>query len=120
MKVNVIYQGDKGRPITDPLLEEPGFFVRWYTGDVCDPMNGKWFEPPWPTFVVRFCSRIPLPFVMWRFPKWVPLVGGRAGYAGFKAYGVDSPAYRNWIEPAEVFEGSQAMCTSIRPFASKM
>ena len=115
MKVEVVYRNDHERPLTDPILESGGrkFVFRLYAGDLCDPMNGKWFEPPWPTVVIRFKSWLPLPFVAW---KW-PFID-RVGYAGFKLWGVDSPEYKNWIDSSEVYEGSQALCTSIRPFAS--
>ena len=110
MEVKCLYRNDPERPLTDPLPEINGrkFVFRIYSGDVCDPMNGNWFEPPWPKYVIRFKFNF-LPFIAW---KW-PFIN-RAGYIGFKLYGVDSEAYKNWIDPSEVYDGSQAVCTSIR------
>lgn len=49
---------------------------------------------------------------------WVSYrIGKRAGYYGWKIYGVDSDAYRNWLDPLDVYDGSQAMMLSIRPWA---
>lgn len=54
-----------------------------------------------------------LPFVAFRWPFTT-----RACYLGFKLYGVDSPAYAKWLcGPEDVFDGSQALCLTIRPFA---
>ena len=51
-------------------------------------------------------------FIAWRFDK-------RSGYAGSKVYGVDPPIYATWLcAPEEVYDGSLAMCFSIRPFAN--
>lgn len=122
MQVKCHFRTDPERGLTDPLLESPGLHLRIYSGDICDPIQiggGNWFNPPYPKRVWRaFCKWPVLPFLMWRFPKWL---GGRAGYAGFKLYGVDSPAYAEWdvgIKPEDVYDGSQAVCISIRPFAS--
>ena len=49
----------------------------------------------------------------WRWPGT-----NRGGYLGFKLYGVDAEAYKNWISPEEVYEGSQAVCLTVRPFAN--
>ena len=118
MKVDVIYRNDPERPITDPVLEPGGrrLVLRVYRGDVCDPVLGTlfgyhWFEPPFPKYVVRkkVSAR---PFLIFKWPFL-----NRCCYMGWKAYGVDSEAYKNWIDPAEVYEGSQALCLTIRPFA---
>lgn len=54
-----------------------------------------------------------LPFIAFRWP-----FTQRACYLGFKLFGVDSPAYKEWLcGPEDVFEGSQALCLTIRPFA---
>jgi len=51
-------------------------------------------------------------FIAWRFDK-------RSGYAGSKVYGVDAPVYATWLcAPEEVYDGSLAMCLTIRPFAN--
>jgi len=51
-------------------------------------------------------------FIAWRF-------NNRSGYAGSKVYGVDSPVYKTWLcAPEEVYDGSLAMCLTIRPFAN--
>lgn len=44
----------------------------------------------------------------------------RALYAGAKVFGVDAPEYKLWpvgIKPEDVYEGSKALCLSIRPSA---
>lgn len=41
----------------------------------------------------------------------------RAFYAGAKVYGADSLEYRAWLPSADVYEGSNAFCLSLRPFA---
>lgn len=112
MKVEVAYRSDLERPLTDPLPEANGVVFRLVRGDVLDP----WFDPDgWfgvkrPLFVLRFWSKLPLPFFAWKLGRW-------SGYVGFKVYGVDSPAYVPWAGAAEVYDGSLAMCFSIRPFA---
>ena len=122
MKVICHYRNDPERSMTDPLPELGGrrFIFRLYSGDICDPVQvngGNWFSPPYPSRVWRaFCSLPILPFIAWKWPFL-----NRAGYIGFKLYGVDAPAYKNWpvgIKPEDVFEGSQALCTSCRPFAN--
>jgi hypothetical protein len=52
--------------------------------------------------VLRFYSYLPLPFVAWNLWDW-------RGYLGAKVYGVDSDAYKNWIDPNAVYDGSQAI-----------
>ena len=118
MEVTCRYRNDPERPLTDPLPEPGGrrFIFRLYSGDICDPVQigGNWFTPPYPTRVWR--RRVTwavLPFIAWRWP-----FTNRAGYIGFKLYGVDSEAYKNWLPPEEVYEGSQAVCLSCRPFAN--
>lgn len=114
MQVDVRYRNDPERGLTDPLPELGGrrFVMRVYSGDVCDPLFGNWFTPPWPKYVVRFKFRF-LPFVAW---KW-PLIN-RAGYIGFKLYGADAEAYKNWMPAEDVYDGSQALCFSVRPAAT--
>ena len=120
MKVIIHYQSDPERGLTDPLPEKKWSFVfRLYSGDICSPVLGtffgeKWFEPPFPKYVWRaFCKWPILPFIAWRCNK-------RGGYLGFKLYGVDSPAYKRWpvgIKPEDVYDGSQSLCVTFRPFA---
>lgn len=116
MKVTCHYRNDPERKLTDPLPEIGGrkFIFRLYSGDVCDPVNGNWFKEPFPTKVIRFFCKWPvLPFIAW---KW-PFVK-KAGYIGAKLYGADPVAYKNWMPETDVYPGSQAVCFSIRPFAS--
>lgn len=90
-----------------------GVKLRLLAGDVMDPVGGQWFGPNYPRNVIRLHCPVPvLPFVS---------VGlGRFGfYAGFKVYGVDSPNYREWMPAGEVFNGSRAMCLSIRFTANR-
>jgi hypothetical protein len=117
MKVIRGYSTHPEQPLTKPFLSSNGLFIEFRGGDVCDPVQiglfgGKWFEPPYPKHVWRWFCRYPLlPFISWR-------LGGKGGYIGFKAYGADSPAYKNWMNPDDVYDGSQALCLSIRPFAT--
>lgn len=118
MKIICHYRNDPERGLTDPLPELGGrkFIFRLYSGDVCDPVNGNWFKEPFPTKVIRFFCKWPvLPFIAWRWPFTT-----RGGYLGCKLYGVDPEVYKQWIDPKEVYLGSQAVCFSIRPFANLM
>jgi len=121
MKVTCHYRTDPERELTDPLPEKHWSFVfRLYSGDICSPVLGTffgehWFEAPFPKYVWRaFCRWPVLPFIAWR-------CNTKGGYAGFKLYGMDAPAYKLWpvgVEPEEVYQGSQALCLTARPFAS--
>lgn len=116
MKATCHYRNDPERGLTDPVLEPGGrrFVFRLYSGDVMRPLDGKWFEEPYPTRVLRFFCRLPvLPFITFRWPFL-----DKACYIGFKVFGVDSPAYLNWLPTSEVYPGSQALCPSFRPFAN--
>ena len=116
MNVEVLYRNDPERSLVDPVLElgRRECVFRLIRGDYCDPFNGDWFGPNWPTKVIRWNFRwLPLPFIAW---KW-PLLN-RACYIGAKVYGVDSPQYVEWMPAKDVYEGSQAFCFSIRPFAN--
>lgn len=116
MKIEVLHQGDKGRKLTDPVLEEggPWFALRVYSGDYCDPFGDPdgWFGPQVPKILVRLKLSW-MPFLMWRWPLL-----GRAGYIGFKLYGVDSDNYKLMLPAGDVYVGSQACHFSIRPFAT--
>lgn len=112
MKVIRGFSTDRTRSVVDPLLERNGIFIELRGGNVCTPLNGDWFGPVFPTRVWRWFCRWPvLPFVAWRW-------GGKGGYVGFKAYGADSLAYLNWMPIDDVYTGSQALCLSVRPFAT--
>lgn len=120
MKITILYRNDTERPLTDPLPELGGrkFIFRLYSGDICDPVLGtlfgyQWFGPNYPKYVWRTTTKVPLPFIAF---KW-PFIN-KACYFGFKVYGVDSEAYKNWLPPEEVYDGSQAVCLTIRPFAT--
>lgn len=83
-----------------------GFYLRG--GDVVRPLNGKWFGPEWPTKIVHFFMPIRcLPFLS-------VLVGKYGFYVGFKCFPVNHDEYRNWLPSEEVFEGSVALCPSLR------
>lgn len=115
MKVEVLYRNDPERPLTDPVLE-PGaraFVLRVYRGDFLDILGGAWFDPTRPPWRVLRAKLAFMPFIAWRWPGTK-----RGGYFGFKLYGVDSPNYRTFVHPSEVYEGSQACCFSFRPFAT--
>lgn len=113
MKIIRGWSNKPERSVTDPLLEDNGLWIEFRGGDVCDPFFGNWFEPPWPKLVWRWYCQWPiLPWISWK-------LGKKGGYIGFKAYGADNDPYINWIKPpSEVYPGSQALCFSIRPFAS--
>ena len=113
MKVIRRFGNKLDRPATDPLLEENGFWWELRAGDICHPRGeGDWFHPPYFDKVWRTFVSLPiLPFVSWK-------IGSKGGYAGFKIYGADAEAYKQWMNPDDVFEGSQAMHVSIRPFAT--
>lgn len=117
MKVTCHYRNDPERDLTSPLLRDtPRRFVfRLYSGQINDPVQigGNWFTPPYPTSVwKKFVTWPVLPFISWKWPFM-----NRGGYMGFKLYGVDAPAYKEWMNPEDVYDGSQALCTSCRPFA---
>ena len=113
MQVTRHYGNKLERTPTDPLLESNGFWWEIRSGDINHPVGkGKWFEPPYFKRVFHKWISLPiLPFISWRLGKW-------SGYAGFKIYGVDNLAYKNYMNPSEVYIGSQAMHLSTRPFAS--
>ncbi len=78
------------------------------------------FIPVLPEFVVPLIglawTLISLPLVP---GVWVSYrIGNKGGYYGWKIYGADSEAYKNWMHPFEVYDGSQAMMLSIRPSAT--
>lgn len=84
MKVTCHYRNDPERGLTDPLPEVEGrsFVLRLYSGDVLGPFGfGKsWFNPPFYEWVFHFFCSLPiLPFIAWRYPKWLPFIGGKAG-----------------------------------------
>jgi len=122
VKVIIHYRSDPERGLTDPLPEKKWSFVfRLYSGDICDPSKiaqllykESWFGPKFPSRVWRaFCKWPVLPFIAWRCNK-------HGGYIGFKLYGMDSSQYKEWpvgIKPEDVFDGSQALCLTFRPFA---
>ena len=118
MNITCHYRNDPERPLTDPLPEPGGrrFIFRLYSGDWLDPVcvGTNWFNPPYPKRIWhRFVKWPVLPFIAWRWPFTT-----RGGYLGFKLYGVDAPQYREWLcKPEEVYDGSQAVCLTVRPFA---
>lgn len=119
MKISIIYRNDPERPIDDPLPEIGGhkLIFRIMKGDWLDPywppFGNSWFNPPFPTRVLHV--KIPFaPFIAWKWPFF-----NKAGYIGWKVYGVDAPQYKEWLTaPENVYDGSQALCLSFRPFAS--
>lgn len=65
---------------------------------------------------------LPLTFLIWLLTPGKMIcwrADKRGGYAGFKAYGVDHQVYGTWLcDSIHVYDGSQALCWTIRPFAS--
>ncbi len=112
MKVIRGWSSNPSRPLKDPLLESNGIFIEFRGGDFCDPIDGgQWFGPKYPKKFLRFFLAYPLiPFISWR-------AGNRGGYLGAKAYGADPEVYKSWMNPEDVYEGSNALCFSFRPFA---
>jgi len=111
MKAFCHYKSDS-QQLTSPFPASNGFLFRLYSGDVCDPYIGNWFKPPYFKYVIRlFCKYPVLPYFAYR-------AGNRAGYVGFKLWGVDSDAYKNWLPADEVYNGSTALCLTCRPFAT--
>jgi hypothetical protein len=101
MKVHQITTRDEG--LTNPKRSVWGVTLALRWGDVCHPLGkGDWFKPPYFSRLLRFYSWFPLPFIAWNLWGW-------RGYLGAKVYGVDSPDYKNWIAPDEVYDGSQAI-----------
>ena len=101
MRTHQLTTNDEG--ITNPKRSTFGitFALRW--GDVCHPLGtGDWFKPPYFTKVLRFYSYLPLPFIAWNLFGW-------RGYLGAKVYGADASAYKCWMNPADVYDGSQAI-----------
>lgn len=101
---------------TNPFPEKGNYFWEYRGGDFIQPIGkGDWFNPPYfPDGVERKYYPEPTQF----FCSWrVPLLNWQ-GYFGAKIFGVDSPAYGEWMcSPDEVYEGSQAFMFSVRPFA---
>lgn len=111
MKVLRGWSTNKDWPLVKPFLEKSGIFVEFRGGDFIFPKGkGEWFKPPYfPKGVFRS-------FLTW---PWLPFITIRIGnwgmYFGAKAFGVDAPAYKEWMcDPAEVYDGSQAIMFSIR------
>lgn len=111
----MIVFASKGQVTTDPFPKATGVQFQWRGGDVCHPIGGgDWFKPPYFARVWRwYCSWPVLPYFAWR-------IGNRGGYIGFKCYGADSEAYKNWMNPADVYPGSMALQLSARLAAKIM
>ena len=141
MKVHQLITNDEG--ITNPKRSVFGITLALRWGDVCHPLGqGDWFKPPYFSDVLRFYMPMAIPvlvFVAWLIASvllavnvqwWVLLalptfllipgafitwnLFGWRGYLGAKAYGADRPAYYNWMNPEDVYEGSQAIQFSAR------
>lgn len=122
MEVKILYQNDPERGITDPLPELTGrrWVHRLYSGDVLMPIFGTffgehWFDKPFPNFIIRGWKKRGH-FFAWRYP-----FTKKAGYFGWKCYGVDAPAYAEWphgVKFSDVYDGSLALVFTCRPFAT--
>ena len=102
MRVFQITTCDEG--ITNPKRSTFGITLALRWGDVLHPLGseGNWFHAPYFTRILRFYSYVPLPFISgnlwgWRF------------YFGAKFYGADAPEYKFWMNPDDVYDGSQAI-----------
>jgi len=107
MKVFQHITKDEG--ITNPKRSTFGITFALRGGDILHPLgSGSWFDPPYFSRIWRaYCPITICPFISWNLFGW-------KGYIGFKVYGADSPAYKNWMPPADVYDGSQAMQLSAR------
>ena len=86
-----------------------GLYLSFRGGDVIRPYgSGNWFaEPFYRTYWRWHCKYAVLPFFSCRW--------GRYGmYIGAKCFGVDHEAYKNWLPPEEVYDGSRALALSFR------
>jgi hypothetical protein len=89
-------------------LKESGVHFALRGGDVIYPWGGNWFDPPYFKHVVHF-------FCRWRILPWFTVRVGRYGfYCGFKAFGVDSEHYLNWMPKEWVYDGSVCLHPSMR------
>lgn len=118
MRVDILYQSDVNRPLKDPLPDEVTgtiFIKRIYSGDLLRPAFGNWFKVPFPK-IVGYKKSVKESFYAWQIDLiWFYW----RGYIGAKVFGVDSPEYKNWLPEECVYEGSNAMAWSIRPFSFK-
>jgi hypothetical protein len=111
MKVTCHYKNDD-QPIVCAFPAKPWSIIfRLCSGDVLDPYLGNWFKEPYFKVIIRFFTERKLPYFAWRFNK-------KCGYIGFQAYGVDSEQYLNFLPAKDVFDGSQALSLTFRPFAT--
>lgn len=94
-----------GEPLTKPYPSKTGVIVRVLGGNVVYPWgDGDWFAPPYFASVLKFFMPIPI------MPFFSVRIGRFGFYIGAKVFGVDSPAYGNWMcDPSDVYEGSMAM-----------
>jgi hypothetical protein len=84
-------------------------------GNVVQPLgSGDWFKPPYFSSVLKFY--IPLPLLPW----FTIRIGKFGFYFGAKAFGVDSDAYKNWLPPEEVYDGSVAVMLCSMRFTSAL
>ena len=102
MRVSQWITCDEG--ITNPKRSTWGITLALRWGDVCHPLgsDGNWFKEPYFEKVLRFWSYFPLPFISWNLWGW-------RGYLGAKVYGADAPEYKFWMNPDDVYDGSQAI-----------
>lgn len=112
MKVLRGISTNRNQSLMNPFPDSGRFFFELRGGDILHPIgSGSWFSLPYFSRIFRaFCGLCVLPFVAWKF-------GTIGGYIGAKAYGADSPEYCNWMNHADVFEGSHALMFSVRLIA---
>lgn len=117
MNVEIVRRSksDEGRSPTQPFPATDGFIWRLVRGDYCDPILDPdgWFGATPPKVLLRYrFTQLALPFFAWKIGFW-------RGYCGAKVFGVDSPAYRDFLPEKDVEVGSQAFCLSARLFSTK-
>src|SRR5512145_1444347 len=105
----VLHDGSIPLPIQNHNFRAtPGIDIQWRGGNVIRPLDGRWFDEPVPTRIIKFwCPWRILPLIRWRF-------GTTVGYAGFKPFGVDSEHYKRWLPEQHVCDGSVALTPSWR------
>ncbi len=109
MKVIRGFSTNADQPLTSPFRKKNGIFIELRGGDYYCPIGeGSWFSPPYFEKISRrYFKRAWLPFISIRIGSW-------GCYFGAKAYGVDSPAYKNYMDENEVYPGSVALMKSAR------
>ena len=113
---------DKQEEWTTPFPDNHNFGIklRLVGGNILDPIFGwklkegyspdtkpNWFNSRPAHLMNIYCPVACLPFFSIGIGSW-------GMYCGWKVFGVDSESYKDWLDPSCVYNGSQAVCLSIR------